>query len=65
MPNEDIDWKDLEALEKYCSYTRYLRIAEEANNKDVWWKTYRKHVEQKPDKGISVCNLKHKMQLVK
>lgn len=51
MPNEDIDWKNLEALEKYCSYTRYLRIAEEASNKEVWWKTYRKHVEQKSDKG--------------
>lgn len=51
MPNEDIDWKNLEALEKYGSYTRYLRIAEEANNKEVWWKTYRKHVEQKSQKG--------------
>ncbi|KAK2866635.1 hypothetical protein Q7C36_002691 [Tachysurus vachellii] len=49
MPNEDIDWKNLEALEKYCSYTRYLQVAEEASNKEVWWKTYRKHVEQKPE----------------
>ncbi|XP_041670942.1 39S ribosomal protein L38, mitochondrial [Cheilinus undulatus] len=45
MPNEDIDVTDLESLEKYRSYTRYLRQAEEENNKPVWWKTYRSYVE--------------------
>ncbi|TSL04199.1 39S ribosomal protein L38, mitochondrial [Bagarius yarrelli] len=57
MPNEDIDWKNLEDLEKYCSYTRYLRIAEEANNKEVWWKTYSQHVEQKSDKDLKPVNI--------
>ncbi|KAM6897449.1 large ribosomal subunit protein mL38 [Xenentodon cancila] len=46
MPNEEIDVKNLESLEKYRSYTRYLRQAEEAQNKPVWWKTYRSHVEK-------------------
>ncbi|KAK3560016.1 hypothetical protein QTP86_033816 [Hemibagrus guttatus] len=57
MPNEDIDWNNLEALEKYCSYTRYLQIAEEASNKDVWWKTYRKHVEQKSDNDFKPVDI--------
>ncbi|XP_028989018.1 39S ribosomal protein L38, mitochondrial [Betta splendens] len=45
MPNEDIDVKNLESLEKYRSYTRYLKHAEEARNKPAWWKTYRSYVE--------------------
>lgn len=66
MPNEDIDWKNHEALEKYCSYTRYLRYAEEASNKEVWWKTYRKYVKRTSDNGkgfFCVCNLKYKIQI--
>uniref|UniRef100_UPI003AAD74A1 large ribosomal subunit protein mL38 isoform X2 n=1 Tax=Centroberyx gerrardi TaxID=166262 RepID=UPI003AAD74A1 len=47
MPNEDIDHENLESLEKYRSYTRYFRQAEEAKNKAVWWNTYRKHVEKR------------------
>ncbi|XP_071397611.1 large ribosomal subunit protein mL38 isoform X2 [Centroberyx affinis] len=47
MPNEDIDHEHLESLEKYRSYTRYFRQAEEENNKAVWWNTYRKHVEKR------------------
>lgn len=46
MPNEEIDDANLESLEKYRSYTRYLRQAEEAKNKRVWWKTYRGYVEK-------------------
>ncbi|KAI4789611.1 hypothetical protein KUCAC02_035139 [Chaenocephalus aceratus] len=46
MPNEDLDSTDLESLEKYRSYTRYLRKAEEARNKPAWWKTYRSYVEK-------------------
>uniref|UniRef100_A0A1A8FRP8 Large ribosomal subunit protein mL38 n=1 Tax=Nothobranchius korthausae TaxID=1143690 RepID=A0A1A8FRP8_9TELE len=46
MPNEEIDVANLESLEKYRSYTRYFRQAEEAKNKPVWWKTYRSHVEK-------------------
>ncbi|KAF5909073.1 39S ribosomal protein L38, mitochondrial, partial [Clarias magur] len=57
MPNEDIDWKNLDALEKYCSYTRYLRAAEEASNKDVWWNTYKKHTEQKSDEDFKPVDI--------
>ncbi|XP_036427989.1 39S ribosomal protein L38, mitochondrial [Colossoma macropomum] len=57
MPNEDIDWQNLESLEKYRSYTRYLTVAEEANNKEVWWKTYRKHVEKQSDAGLEPVNI--------
>ncbi|KAK2820923.1 hypothetical protein Q5P01_023882 [Channa striata] len=46
LPNEEIDVQTLESLEKYRSYTRYLRQAEEAKNKPVWWKTYRSYVEK-------------------
>ena len=53
MPNEEIDTTDLESLEKYRSYTRYLRKAQEADNQDVWWKTYRKYVEKEdPEHGV-------------
>lgn len=45
MPNEEIDATDYESVEKYRSYTRYLKKAQEANNKPVWWKTYRSYVE--------------------
>ncbi|XP_062859692.1 39S ribosomal protein L38, mitochondrial isoform X2 [Trichomycterus rosablanca] len=57
MPNEDIDWKNLESLEKYRSYTRYLQTAEEANNKEVWWKTYRKHAEEKRESEFEPVNI--------
>lgn len=46
MPNEEIDVRNLESLEKYRSYTRYLRKAQEADNRPVWWKTYRSYVEK-------------------
>lgn len=46
MPNEEIDVRNLESLEKYRSYTRYLRQAEETKNKPAWWKTYRSYVEK-------------------
>ncbi|XP_017556607.1 39S ribosomal protein L38, mitochondrial [Pygocentrus nattereri] len=57
MPNEDIDWQNLESLEKYRSYTRYLTAAEEANNKEVWWKTYRKHVDKQSGAGLEPVNI--------
>lgn len=46
MPNDEIDVKNLESLEKYRSYTPYLRQAEGAKNKQVWWKTYRGYLEK-------------------
>lgn len=53
MPNEDIDWTRLDSLEKYRSYTRYVRAAEEADRRDVWWKTYRKYREEEKNAGKS------------
>lgn len=46
MPNEQLDGSNLESLEKYRSYNRYFRQAQEVNNKPVWWHTYRKYVEK-------------------
>ncbi|XP_033466785.1 large ribosomal subunit protein mL38 [Epinephelus lanceolatus] len=46
MPNEDIDVTKLKSLEKCRSYNRYFRQAQEANNKPVWWKTYRSYMEK-------------------
>ncbi|XP_029934564.1 large ribosomal subunit protein mL38 [Myripristis murdjan] len=58
MPNEDIDVEDLESVEKYRSYTRYFKQAEEAQRKPVWWRTYRKHVEQAdPGHGAEPVNI--------
>ncbi|XP_068161330.1 large ribosomal subunit protein mL38 isoform X2 [Antennarius striatus] len=58
MPNEDIDVENLESLTKYRSYTRYLRKAEEARNKPVWWKTYRYHVEKAdPEHGAKLVDI--------
>lgn len=52
MPNEQIDVGNLESLEKYGSYTRYFRQAEEAMNTEAWWKTYRGYVEKEdPEHG--------------
>lgn len=52
MPNDEIDVKNLESLEKYRSYTPYLRQAEEAKKRRVWWKTYRGYVEKaNPEHG--------------
>ncbi|KAM4526909.1 large ribosomal subunit protein mL38 [Fundulus diaphanus] len=52
MPNEEIDVSSLESLEKYRSYNCYVRQAEEAKNKPVWWKTYRSYLEEAdPDHG--------------
>lgn len=45
MPNADIDVENLGSLEKYRSYTRYLRHAEEAGGKAAWWRTHRAYVE--------------------
>lgn len=58
MPNEDIDVKNLESLEKYRSYARYIRTAQEASKKPAWWKTYRQYLDaENPDKGIVVIIL--------
>ncbi|XP_054623363.1 39S ribosomal protein L38, mitochondrial [Dunckerocampus dactyliophorus] len=46
MPNEDIDVKNIDTVEKYRSYNRYFRHAEEAKKEPVWWKTYQAYVEK-------------------
>ncbi|XP_066521227.1 39S ribosomal protein L38, mitochondrial [Hoplias malabaricus] len=57
MPNEDINCQDLESVEKYRSYTRYLTAAEKASNKDVWWKTYRKYAQKPFDTDFEPVNI--------
>ncbi|XP_047464589.1 39S ribosomal protein L38, mitochondrial [Mugil cephalus] len=53
MPNEEFSGKKLASLEKYRTYNRYLKVALEANNKPVWWKTYKGHVEKAdPEHGV-------------
>ncbi|XP_043087098.1 39S ribosomal protein L38, mitochondrial [Puntigrus tetrazona] len=57
MPNEDIDCTQLDSLEKYRSYTRYVTAAEEADRKDVWWKTYRKYREEEKKEAVKPVNI--------
>lgn len=57
MPNEEIDASNYEGMEKYRSYTRYLKQAQEAKNKPVWWKTYRSYVEKADPNHGKKCEL--------
>lgn len=43
MPNEDIDVSNLERLEKYRSFDRYRRRAEQEARNPHWWRTYREY----------------------
>uniref|UniRef100_A0A8D0GVT4 Large ribosomal subunit protein mL38 n=1 Tax=Sphenodon punctatus TaxID=8508 RepID=A0A8D0GVT4_SPHPU len=54
MPNEHIDVSNLEALEKYRSYTRYLKEAEKESKKPHWWQTYRKHITPEQDEEAKI-----------
>lgn len=71
MPNEDIDAKNLESLEKYRSYNHYFKEAQDANNKPAWWKTYRSYVEktdpehgvERVDIGLPYCQPRRSQQL--
>ncbi|KAI3365417.1 hypothetical protein L3Q82_010509 [Scortum barcoo] len=71
MPNEEVDIKKLAALDRYRSYTRYLRHADEVKNKPVWWKTYKSHVEkadpehgaERVDIGLPHCQPHRKKEL--
>ncbi|NXY22863.1 RM38 protein, partial [Atrichornis clamosus] len=56
MPNEDVDVSNLEALEKYRSFTRYFRLAEQERRKPCWWNTYHKHTNPpaEPQTDISL-----------
>ncbi|XP_031699539.1 large ribosomal subunit protein mL38 [Anarrhichthys ocellatus] len=58
MPNDEIDVQNLESVEKYRSYTRYLKQAEEAKNRPAWWKTYKSYVERTdPEHGAEKVDI--------
>lgn len=49
MPNEDIDVSNLERLEKYRSFERYRRRAEQEAHAPHWWRTYREYFLKETD----------------
>lgn len=51
MPNEDIDVSNLERLEKYRSFERYRRRAEQEARAPHWWRTYREHFVKETGAG--------------
>ncbi|XP_032004413.1 large ribosomal subunit protein mL38-like [Hylobates moloch] len=51
MPNRDIDVSNLERLEKYRSFDRYRRRAEQEAQAPHWWRTYREHFGEKTGTG--------------
>ncbi|XP_077406331.1 large ribosomal subunit protein mL38 [Vanacampus margaritifer] len=58
MPNEDIDVENIATIEKYRSYNRYFRKAEEEKKKQVWWKTYQEYMEKEdPEHGAELVNI--------
>ncbi|KAL2101849.1 hypothetical protein ACEWY4_003610 [Coilia grayii] len=58
IPNEDIDVRDLESLEKYGSYPRYVRAAQEANKTSGWWRTYRQYIDaENPEKDVELVDI--------
>ncbi|NXU93205.1 RM38 protein, partial [Xiphorhynchus elegans] len=59
MPNEDIDVRNLDTLEKYRSFTPYFRLAEKENRKPHWWKTYYQHTNPPPEPQTDI-SLPHK-----
>ncbi|XP_053151777.1 39S ribosomal protein L38, mitochondrial [Hemicordylus capensis] len=54
MPNENIDVSNLEALEKYRSFTRYWKAAEKESKKPNWWQTYKKCITPKQDEEAKI-----------
>lgn len=61
MPNENIKIQNLESLEKYRSYTRYLKVAEQEAKKSHWWKTYKYYIAQ--DSGESIAGTDDKVDI--
>lgn len=51
MPNQDIDVSNLERLEKYRSFDRYRRQAEQEAKAPHWWRTYWEHFGEKTGAG--------------
>uniref|UniRef100_UPI00398F7C52 large ribosomal subunit protein mL38 n=1 Tax=Pristiophorus japonicus TaxID=55135 RepID=UPI00398F7C52 len=54
MPNEEIDVTNLESLEKYRSYARYLRMAEAKSQQRNWWRTYRQYTQEPTPERIDI-----------
>ncbi|XP_072098333.1 large ribosomal subunit protein mL38 [Mobula birostris] len=54
MPNEDIDVTDLESLEKYRSYSRYLQVAEEKRREPTWWRTFQQYTQKPTPEKIDI-----------
>ncbi|XP_008102612.2 large ribosomal subunit protein mL38 [Anolis carolinensis] len=54
MPNEDIDVSNLEALEKYRTFTRYFKVAEKESKKPHWWPTYKKRSTPQQDEEAKI-----------
>uniref|UniRef100_A0A8B9UGF8 Large ribosomal subunit protein mL38 n=1 Tax=Anas zonorhyncha TaxID=75864 RepID=A0A8B9UGF8_9AVES len=65
MPNEEIDVSKLEALEKYRSFTRYFRQAEQEGRKARWWKTYRQYASPEPEPKTDISLPRGKLLKVK
>lgn len=57
MPNEDIDVSNLEQLEKYRSFDRYRRRAEQEARNPHWWRTYREHFGEESGAGRPASRL--------
>uniref|UniRef100_UPI001A98E5EA 39S ribosomal protein L38, mitochondrial n=1 Tax=Gasterosteus aculeatus aculeatus TaxID=481459 RepID=UPI001A98E5EA len=58
LPNDEFDAQNLESVERYRSYTRYLKQAEETTNQPAWWKTYRSYVERNdPEHGAEKVDI--------
>lgn len=53
MPNEDIDVSKLERLEKYRSFERYRRRAEQEARAPHWWRTYREYFLKETGAGAT------------
>lgn len=57
MPNEDIDVSNLEQLEKYRSFERYRRRAEQEARAPHWWRTYREYFVKDTGAGATGSEL--------
>ncbi|XP_077482327.1 large ribosomal subunit protein mL38 [Stigmatopora argus] len=58
MPNEDIDVRNIDMVEKYRTYNRYFKHAQAATKKPVWWNTFRGYMEKEdPEHGVQHVNI--------
>ncbi|XP_072339112.1 large ribosomal subunit protein mL38 isoform X1 [Scyliorhinus torazame] len=54
MPNEAINVAELESIEKYRSYARYLHLAEEKSKQPTWWRTYKQYTQEPAPEKIDI-----------